>query len=385
MTLPLPSETQGKLTETETVENSGHPSKLKVALVPYYLNENPYQKQLHSHLSKLGIQASGIEKGIYMPNAVKHVNPDILHLHWLQVFSKASNPAKSFLRLAKFITGLLILKMSGIKIVWTAHNLKAHENSNPLADKLCTSLVIKLADAVIAHGEVAKDEIVATFKVKQADKINVIPHGNYVDYYQNEINQTEARKILEIDDSKIVFLSLGMIRPYKGVNELIDIFRQLNRDDVELVIVGKPFSQEIEAEVKQKIQNHPSIKFIPGFVPNDQIQVYMNAADVVVFPYRNLLTSGAAILAMSFGKACLAPRIGCLKEALDDSGAFLYDPDAQDALLQAIHRAIEKRENLAAMGQHNRQIADRWSWERIAQMTSEVYQRCLYQSAQVKT
>lgn len=381
----LPGQAEGKLTQTQTVENSEHSSGLKVALAPYYLNVNPYQEQLHIYLNKLGIQVSGVTEGIFMPDALKHIKPDILHLHWLQVFSQAPNPIKAFPRLAKFIIGLLMLKMSGTKIVWTVHNLKAHESSNPLTDKLCRLLVSKLADEIIAHGEVAKREILATFKVKQKDKINVIPHGNYIDYYQNEIDRTKARKLLRIKGSKTVFLFLGTIRPYKGVNELIEIFGQLNRDDVELVIAGKPFSEEIEAEVKQKLQHHPNIRFMPGFVPDHQVQIYMNACDVVVFPYRNLLTSGAAILAMSFGKACIAPRIGCLKETLDDSGAFLYEPDAQDGLLQVINQAIEQRENLAAMGQHNRQIVNQWSWDRIALMTSKVYQRCFYRSTQVKS
>jgi beta-1,4-mannosyltransferase len=382
MQLPLLSQIKANPTPTEAVdkavEHSQHLPRLKVALAPYYLSTNPYQKQLHTHLAQLGIQASGVDTAtsVFMPDTVKHINPDILHLHWLHIFSKASSPAKSFLKLAKFVAGLLILKLSGIKIVWTAHNLRAHESPNPFIDRLCRSLVIKLADQIIAHGEVAKQELLATFNIKRKDTINVIPHGNYIDYYQNEISRTKARKLLRIDDSKMVFLFLGTIRPYKGVNELIEIFNQLDRSDVELVIAGKPFSPLAEAEIRQKIGNHSGIKFIPGFVPADQIQIYMNAADLVVFPYRNLLTSGAAILAMSFGKACLAPRIGCLKEILNESGAFLYDPTAQNALPQAIHRAIEQRDNLAAMGKHNRQIVEQWSWDRIASMTSEVYQKC---------
>ncbi|NJL35714.1 MAG: glycosyltransferase family 4 protein [Leptolyngbyaceae cyanobacterium RM2_2_4] len=363
--------------ETDNAESSKHPSPLKVVTVPYYLNENPYQKQLHVHLSDLGIQVSGLEGGIYMPAEVEHINPNILHLHWLQVFSRSPNFIRSFLRLLKFMAGLLVLKWSGVKIVWTAHNLKDHENTNPVLDQLCRSFVIQLSDAIIAHGEVAKQEILNNFRVSRENKIFVIPHGNYVGYYPNEITQAKARKQLEINDSKIVFLFLGMIRPYKGVNELIDIFKQLHQDDVELIIAGKPLNPNIETEINQKIQGHANIKFKPGFVPNEEIQVYMNACDVVVFPYRNLLTSGAAILAMSFGKACLAPKIGCLKEVLDDSGAFLYDPDAPNLLLQTINQAIEQRADLGTMGEYNRQVVEQWSWDRIAQMTGEVYQKCL--------
>ncbi|WP_242482112.1 glycosyltransferase, partial [Trichormus variabilis] len=67
----------------------------------------------------------------------------------------------------------------------------------------------------------------------------------------------------------------------------------------------------------QKIDNEPNIKFIPGFVPSEKLQIYLNACDVVVFPYRDILTSGAVMLAMSFGRACIAPRKGCIAEVLD--------------------------------------------------------------------
>jgi glycosyltransferase involved in cell wall biosynthesis len=377
MKLPLHKQAEGKLAQTETVESSGRLSGLRVVIAPYYLNENPYQKQLHVHLSNLGIQVSGLEGGIYMPAEVEYINPNILHLHWLQVFSRSTNFIRSFLRLLKFMAGLLVLKLAGVKIVWTAHNLKDHENTNPLIDRLCTSFVIQLSDAIIAHGEVAKQEILDNFRVSRENRISVIPHGNYIGYYPNKITQAEARKLLEIDDSKIVFLFLGMIRPYKGVNELIDIFKQLHQDNVELIIAGKPLNPNIETEINQKIQGYTNIKFKPGFVPNEEIQVYMNACDVVVFPYRNLLTSGAAILAMSFSRACLAPKIGCLQEVLDDSGAFLYDPDTPNSLLQTINQAIGQRADLGTMGKYNRQVVEQWSWDRIAQMTGEVYQKCL--------
>lgn len=371
----LSNQAEERLAPAKTSEDGGSSPRLKVAFAPYYVKENPYQGQLQAHLDDLGTQVFGMEGDFFTNTVIKRARFDVLHLHWLDGFFQAPNQVQSFVRLAKFIIALFVLKLSGVKIVWTTHNLRGHENLNPLPDRICTSLVIKLSDAVVVHGEIAKQELLAQFNAGYNDKVFVIPHGNYIKYYRNVVDRLESRKRLGIDSSKIVFLFLGIIRPYKGVPELIEIFKQLHRDDVELVIAGKLFNQEIGIEIEQKIQNCPYIKFIPGFVPDDQIQVYMNACDAVVFPYRNLLTSGAAILAMSFGKACVAPRIGCLKEALDDSGAFLYDPDSQDGLLQAINQAVARQADLAAMGQYNYQTAEQWSWEKIASMTTEIYRK----------
>jgi len=60
----------------------------------------------------------------------------------------------------------------------------------------------------------------------------------------------------------------------------------------------------------------------------------MNACDVVVFPYQEILTSGAVILAMSFGRACVAPRLGCIQDVLDDKGAFIYEPSNKAGLFK---------------------------------------------------
>ena len=69
-----------------------------------------------------------------------------------------------------------------------------------------------------------------------------------------------------------------------------------------------------------------------GAVPDDRMQVYLRAADAVVLPYRDVLTSGSAILAMTFGQPVIAPAIGCLPESLGSEGTILYDADAPDGL-----------------------------------------------------
>ena len=351
---------------------------LKTIFVPLFLEINPYQKQLAEHLMKLGIQVQGVDnRKIFLPTAVTQWSPNILHMHWLHTFFKAPNTAQSLFRLVKFLSGLVILRIMGVKIVWTAHNLKIHENLYPLLDRICTFVIVRLAHAIIAHCEAAKCEIATTLHLKNKDKIFVVPHGNYIGCYENKIEQKEARKALNISNSKLVFLFLGLIRPYKGVFELLEAFKQLHDNEVQLVIAGKVWNDELTEQVRQKIESHDNINFMPGFVPDEQIQVYMNACDVVVFPYRDVLTSGAVILAMSFSRTCIAPRMGCIGEILDNSGAFLYDPNLEEGLFQAMNCAVENRPNLLSMGKYNQQLSEKWSWDHVAKKTLNVYKWCL--------
>lgn len=348
---------------------------LKLIFLPLWTSDNPYQKLLIEQLEKLGVEMG--EENTRTISLLGQQKPDILHLHWLHPYFQGSNQFYSLFKVVKFIGKLALFRLAGIKIVWTAHNLKNHESLNPLSDKLCTALVAKLCHAIIAHCESAKDEVISTFYLKNKDKIFVIPHGNYVNFYQNSISRAEARRQLHILESTLLLLFLGGIRPYKGVIELIESFKHLRQDGLQLLIAGRPLNNEFGELVQQKIAGQDNIKLIADFIPETQVQVYMNACDVVVFPYRDILTSGAVVLAMSFGRACIAPRKSCMGEVLDRSGAFLYDPDEESGLLQAMSNAINMKADLLDMGKHNRQLVEKYSWERIAGMTLDVYQWCL--------
>lgn len=351
---------------------------LKVVFFPEWPN-NPYQKLLIEHLEKLGVQLEHYSYSgtISLLTVLVRSKPDVLHIHSLYPFFLSLSTLKSIIRLVISLCQLLILRLMGVKIVWTAHDLKHHESKYPKLDRIFTTVVARLTHAIIAHGETAKQKVIKALHLRNGDKIFVIPHGNYLDYYENRIDQAEARKALGIPDTSLVLLFLGLIRPYKGVPDLINAFKHLHHDGVHLVIAGKVANDELVEQIKQKTMGHDNIKFMPGFVADEKIQVYMNASDIVVLPYRDILTSGSTVLAMSFSRVCIAPHRGCISDMLNDSGAFLYDPDVEEGLLEAMNRAVQKKADLLQMGEYNRQLAEQWSWNRIAEKTLEVYQWCL--------
>lgn len=372
---PVPSFGKQKRSETEEIiKPRPITNSLKVTFQPYW-DENPYQKLLVENLVILGVQM--VDMNISIRALIKRTKPDILHLHWLHSFiaCRVPNPIYSAIKLLRFVSIVVLLKLTGVKIVWTAHNLKSHDSLYPLLDRICTFTIAKLARTIIVHSDTAKIEITTNFRLHNKGKVIVVPHGNYLGYYENHINQVEARKLINISNPSLVFLFLGLIRPYKGVLEMIEAFKRLHDDKLQLAIAGKVSSDELYQQISQQSENS-NIMFVPGFVPDDRLQVYMNACDVVVFPYQEVLTSGAAILAMSFGKACIAPRIGCFQDVLDDSGAFLYDPDIEDGLFQAMNCAIQNSSSLLSMGKYNQQLATQWDWDKIAQKTLDVYLQC---------
>ncbi len=363
--------------------------KYKVSFAPTFPGGSLYQDLLAKHLEHIGIHVDGIDRRQrFLPVPAIYNKSNIVHLHWLHSFFSPPFSVKSnifrylvsplaLLRLTFFIAGLGILKFVGVKIVWTAHNLKYHEQIYPLLDRICTASVVFLSDAIIAHCDAAKCEISRKFNLINDKKIYVIPHGNFISNYSDEINRDEARKVINVPQDSFVFLFFGFIRPYKGVFELIEAFQRLPGNNLYLVIVGKTLNEEISEQILKKIENYTNIKFLPGFVPDDKVQVYMNSSDIVVLPYRDVLTSGAGVLAMSFAKACAAVRIGCIGDILDDKGAFLYELNDQNGLQKAMYAASQNRDVLESMGKHNRQKVAQWSWEFVAEKTQEVYEYCL--------
>ncbi|RYX82790.1 glycosyltransferase family 1 protein [bacterium] len=354
---------------------------LKVVHLPFY-EDNLYQTELMDALGKLEVETlPGGGGGTFFRSALKRWNADILHFHWLHPYMVRPSAPKTVALSLSLIAQILVLKARGIKIVWTAHNIQSHESPFPTLERRLQRHFLRHCDAVIAHCECAKTEVARSFHLPSR-KVHVVPHGNYVASYPNTISHEQARAKLNLPQEALVFAFVGQIRPYKGVLDLIKAFHQIAEEVDEaskpfLLIAGKPSGEGTVEQIQQAIGNNSHIRFAPGFVPDEELQTYMNAADAVVFPYRDILTSGAVLLAMSFGRACIAPRRGCIGETLDDKGGFLYDPDDKDGLLKSLRSALNKSSDLNAMGYHNFECVQKWSWESVAKQTLEVYRRAL--------
>ena len=347
-----------------------------VVFVPYWGPANPYQDALAEHLSTCGVEVEKVRslKSLFRYGIFVNGAPDIVHLHWLPVFGWQELRA---LRCLAFVLRLVMLRVRGVPLVWTIHNLLPHESRHPKLDWLLTRIVAGLSSGLIVHGESAQRQATEMWGLRDQSCFAVIPHGNYTGNYPNEVSRAAAREKLTLQDSEVVFLFLGAVRPYKGVLELIEAFETLAADHVSLVIAGRPLNDEFARKIEIAGKGLDNVRFHPGFVQDDEIQIYMNAADIVVLPYRHILSSGAALLAMSFGKPCIAPAIGCLADVLDVSGAFLYDPECETGLLDSMRHAVEASAVLSRMGAHNQEKVAQWTWEKAAHATQALYERCL--------
>jgi glycosyltransferase involved in cell wall biosynthesis len=347
----------------------------RVLLLPCW-RENPYQELLAERLAARGAAVDhGRRKALWKPFRILRRGVDVVHLHSAATFIRSPNALGAAGRGLRTLASLIILRIAGVRLIWTAHDLRDHEGRFPALDYCFTWALARLASAVVTHGERATSLVAQRYRMRRRSRFAVIPHAPFTRYVRADVERAAARRRLGIGREDLVYLFLGSIRPYKGVPDLVEAFRRLDAEGTRLVIRGSVRRPELEERLKAACAGDDRIDFAAGFVPDPEVAVYLEACDMVVAPYRAVLTSGSVLLAMSLGRACIAPNLGCIPDTLDESCGFLYDPEDPEGLIEALRRALTQRERLVEMGRAARERAARVSWDEVAERTLALYRR----------
>ncbi len=337
--------------------------------VPFW-GVNPYQRLLIHRLEEVGVEVRKWADMKEFSSLSGKLNPgsEVVHLHWIPYFGWTRLP-----QLLAYRRRLRGVRTSGAPVVWTAHNLVPHQSRCLAFDLLLTKQVVKAAEVVVCHSEAARLELKRYLGECVLHKSRVIPHGNFSDCYPNLVSRREAKAKFRVNEDNVVFLFIGQIRPYKGVFDLIAAFRKLNAEYARLLIAGRPYDQRTAESVRAAAAADPRIIAELRFIEDDELQLFLNASDVAVFPYASGLTSGALILAMSFGRACIASDATGTSECLGEHGGIVYDSSCPRALVSALNWAAANRADLARIGRNNYERSQRWDWRTIAESTRVAY------------
>jgi glycosyltransferase involved in cell wall biosynthesis len=256
--------------------------------------------------------------------------------------------------------------LPGRPTVLTAHDLLPR-NPRP-GQAYAQRRLYEAVDAVVVHSRYGRELLVAELGVEPA-KVRVIPHGafKYLTLQDRELPLPDELAAARSP----VLLFFGLLRPYKGLDTLLDAWRGI--DGAELWIVGRP-RMPIEP---LRARAPANVRFVSRYVPDAELPAFFRRADVVVLPYsrtERFDQSGVLATALAFGKPTVVSDVGGFGEVAAAGAARLVPPNEPGALHDELERLLgdpQAREGLAAAALAA--ASGPYSWQEAAGRTLALY------------
>ena len=290
--------------------------------------------------------------------ALRRLRPDVIHVQWLPL---------------PLIDALFIPLFRRIApVVLTVHDSNPYNGAGPILLRFGNMLATRRFDRWIVHNEVSERQLVA--RGLPAGRLHRVAHGLLGSPVAADEDRTGR------DDGRVHFLQFGKLKDYKGVDVLLEALGLLNsaqRERCRVSIVGRPYvdTQPLhDLMARHQLQSFVDLRL--DFVSDAEMAARFDDADVLVFPYRGIDTSGVLMAAIARAIPVIASDIGCFAEMLvDGQEGSLVGPDDPKVLAAAMIDLIEDQSKVKAMRANMGALQQRIpSWRRIAEMTTQVYE-----------
>ena len=279
---------------------------------------------------------------------------DVVHFQWLSV---------------QHLDGLLLpAGRARPPLVLTAHDILPRE-PRP-GQRAAQRRLYERFDAVVVHSQSGRERLTHELGLDPA-RVHVIPHGA-LEHLAEGQPESDGAAAPPFPTEDPVVLCFGLMRPYKGIDLLLDAWRGIA--DAELWIVGMP-----RMDIAPLQAGAPAnVRFVPHFVGDLELPPYFRRADLVVLPYREIDQSGVLFTAMAFGKPMLLSDVGGFPEVAATGAARTFPAGDAGALRRELQALLGDPAALAAMAEHARSAAtEQYSWDAIARRTLELYEALL--------
>ena len=341
---------------------------IKIVVLPDAGAQNPFQYEMVSYLKKNGydvVIGKKYKLGTTFKN-IKIYQPAILYYDWVHSFIIGKTLLGVAFKSLIFILELIYAKyIRRIKIVHTLHNLQNHAGLWLSLERVVYGFFLKRCNLIRVYSEEIKQEAIAKFNLP-ANKVLVIQDLPYHFYYPNAINREDARKKLHIANDTFVYLFFGEIKPYKGIDNLIQAYGHVANDTNCLIIAGKGYDKNYYSQLRQMATDIAQIQWHTRFIENDEVQLFFNAADVVVLPFTRIDHSGTIDLAMSFKKPVITLKTPATEKLLLHQTDLLFTEPTQ--LIACLQKA--NMIDLEKIGEQNFIVADSTNYKDITTLFS---------------
>ena len=337
---------------------------------------NPYQELLYEQLRGLGAHVSYLSEVtpshtinlllLPLETVVRRLGgAKVVHLHWVYAFSLYGSGRSLLSRRAAeawFSLWLRLVRLLGLRLVWTAHNVL------PLTPVFADDLrarrrLVAAADLVIAHSAATLEQLAGLGMSPRRSA--VIPHGPFA-----EAGDPAGHRAPGDGQQPRQFLFLGKIRPYKGVDLLLEAFAALPPDlGARLTVAGECGDQSLAAELTElAARSAGRVTLRLEWVADDEAARLLHASDAMVLPYRHITTSGSGLLGLGHGRPLVVPDLPGLAELPDDA-VVRYDGTAAGLRAALAEIITADAAALAKMSSAAYAYSGGVNWKEIAKQT----------------
>jgi glycosyltransferase involved in cell wall biosynthesis len=272
---------------------------------------------------------------------------DVVHFQWLAL---------------QWLDGRLLPRRP---VVLTAHDLLPRDPRRGQA--AAQRRLYDRVSALVVHSDYGRRQLVDRLGVPET-KVHVIHHGAFTHLAELPSGPLPG-ELAAVTEPVVLFF--GLLRPYKGIETLLDAWRGVS--DAELWIVGRP-----RMDLAPLRAAAPSgVRFIPRFVPDTELTALLRRTDIVVLPYARTERfdfSGVLATALAFGKAVVLSDVGGLGEVAATGAARLVPPGDETALHEALLALLGNPGERARLGAAAVAAAQGpYSWQAAADQTLALY------------
>jgi glycosyltransferase involved in cell wall biosynthesis len=267
----------------------------------------------------------------------------------------------------------LCFRLLSAQYIYTVHNVLPHSRQGSWFFRGIYRLVYKIPNVLLVTTQRARRQLMEEFSVPK-EKIKVMSIGLNEEMPITSLTALEARRRLGYDAKDKIILFFGKMDEYKGLDMLIDAFDQLKKPELKLLIAGLFRSEVYRGKILSAVASarmSSAIQLQERHVPNEDVEIFFKAADVLCLPYRNIYQSGLVFLALCFGIPVVATDVGSLREFVDENTGVIATTNDAPGLALALRGFFNRQD------QFNREkiagAAKKYKWENVCQALASLY------------
>lgn len=321
----------------------------------------PYTELLYGALRDRGLRVESWGN----LQAVSHP-PDVIHIHWPE-HRLGRRDLRSRLRALAFLLALTVARLRGATVVYTGHNTLGHDHDDSRFDRVFIAIFDRLVDVLIVLSSAGSAELLSARPGLNAVSRVHVRHGTFRDAYPATPARSAARSALNLERDVTTVVFAGQVRPYKGVVDLIRASRGLQ---VQVLVAGSCPDDGLRSDLEREAaKSTGQVHLRLHRLDPSEMATVVGAADLVALPYRHILNSGSALLALGFDRPIVVPDTPTFSELAGEVGEqWVRRFQGNHLVAEDLEGALEDLpEGSPDLSAHD--------WDLVAAATIEAYQQ----------